>query len=98
MLESARLGYGGYLEGLSFVIGLAGCNHDVDDPCEFVSCCSDAFGFAQAAFHAATVIAHFASGATEGVCGQAQDVGDSVDDLARARFEHATAGNPVVGT
>ena len=65
-MEAAGVGGGGDVEGFIFVVGLAADDHDPDDAGEFMSAGDDAFGFAEPAFEAADVFAHFALGAGRG--------------------------------
>src|SRR4029434_10713358 len=96
VFESACGGDGMKLESLRLVVGFAGCDHGVNNAREFVSDCGDAFCFAKSAFHAAAIVTHFASGASERPGREAQDVGHAVDDFACARSQDSAAGNAVI--
>ena len=63
-------GCGRGVEGLGFVVGLAGDDHGPDDARQLVGPGDDALGLAQAAFEAAYEVPHPASGAAQGIGGQ----------------------------
>ena len=79
-------------EGFLFIVSLAGGDHGIDDAGEFVGYGDDAFGFAQAAFHPAAVLAHQIVAAAERMARQPEGVGQPVGDFAGLGFEHAAAG------
>ena len=55
--DAAGLSGRGLLEGLRFVIGYAACDDRVEDAGKFVRGGGEAFGFAQAGFHPAAILA-----------------------------------------
>ena len=75
-------------EGFFLVVGLLATNEAVDEAGEFMRNGGGGFGFAEAGFHTATVVAHGAFCVGEALGGHAERSGDSVDDSASFTFKN----------
>ena len=97
VFEEFGLGGGGELGGLGGVVGSALGDHGVEDAGELVGGGDDAFGFAEAAFHAAGVVAEGAFAFGGGFGGHAEGGGHAAGDAAGFGFEDAASADAVVG-
>ena len=88
----------GLFEGFRFVVSHAAGDDRVEDAGELVRGGGEAFGFAQAGFHPATILAELVLAAAQGLGGEAQGGSHPANDFAGFSFEHLDAADPVVRT